>query len=868
MKKKKIKFLTPFLFFAVLFFSNVSWAAMLEGMLTFSTDDEYADFLVSYDGENGPLVGSAIPIAVVTGDGTPLKDGVSLYIINGSLDFRTGDIIREALIDYQWDTVNSEYTLNSVYTLTGTILKEGIGPLDYTGDPDQVLFHGEILRGTFAYFLADDPDTIPYSPYLRDPGMIPFFYGYGFDEKAEELIGFYGISNNIFGSQIYMELCRDETGCELNEETLAFSFNNGLGEIYSDPIPELESDYNVLKLTSGEESFAEFFGLSVSISGDYAIVGAPGSGGPLVAGAAYILERGSSGWTQVAKLTASDGLYNDGFGQSVSISGGTAIVGAPSHPYTPAGGPGIPQIPGPGAAYIFELNGSGWTQVAKLAASDGVERDEFGMTVSISGDYAIVGARNNSAYIFERNSGVWPATEDAILTASASGDKDNFGFSVSISGNTAIVGDTGWGYTASADPPWGPGAAYIFERDGGGTWTETDRLTASDGAPDDRLGWSVSISGDNVIVGARMDDDNGDASGSAYIFKRLDGVWTQDTKLTASDGERGDIFGESVSISVDYAIVSARGDDDNKGSAYIFERCVSEWTQMAKLTAYDGVGGELFGISASIFGDTAIVGMTGSTFTRPIIGSAYIYYRTPVFADTDNDGIEDSIDFALTTFSDTFTDSNTPVATSGTITYRGDQRLTVTDEPNPAGVLITANCGTEPATVSVCGGSATFTLNDSNKVLVTCGSVTIKNLSGPAVNITFVATDGSQAITSVGTGDSLTFEPTTFTITTPETNTADTVVLVDGKEITIKPGESVELTIYIVIDDCDTGVPDQIYNGKLITEWIDDCAKGAKNHGKFLSCVAELTNNLKKAGLITGAEKGAIQNCSAHADIP
>ena len=505
-----------------------------------------------------------------------------------------------------------------------------------------------------------------------------------------------------------------------------------------------------------------------------------------------------------------------------------------------------------------------------MTAIDGTANDEFGMTVSISGDYAIVGGRKNLAYIFERGSGWANSTEDAILTPSVLGVEDNFGFSVSISGSTAIVGDPGSGYVAGPTPIYGNGAAYIFERDSSGSWSEKDRLIASDGEPDDRLGWSVSVSGDTAIVGARMDDDKGPSSGSAYIYKYDSDTdeWIFDTKVTASDGDDGDHFGESVSISGGYAIVSAPSDEDKgstSGSAYIFEQCSGNWNQIAKLTAYDSISGELFGFSVSNYGDTAIVGMTGSPFTRDIVGSSYLYYRTPAFTDDDLDGIEDSIDDAPT-FSNAFTDSNTPVATTGTITDRGDQRLAVTDAPNPGGVLITASCGTEPAIISVCGGSATFTLNDGNEVLVTCGSVTIENISGPAVDITFIATDGSQAITSVVSGDSLTFEPTTFTITAPETNKAPTVVSVDGEVFTIEPGESWDH--HVIIRGCDSGVVNEAYEGQYISQWIDDCASNAKNHGKFVSCVAKLTNKLKKTGLITGAEKGAIQSCAAHADIP
>jgi hypothetical protein len=154
--------------------------------------------------------------------------------------------------------------------------------------------------------------------------------------------------------------------------------------------------------------------------------------------------------------------------------------------------------------------------------------------------------------------------EKQKLTASDGSYEDCFGFSVSIDGDYAIVG--AWLDDDNGD---GSGSAYVFKRDGT-TWTEEAKLTASDGAAEDNFGWSVSIDGDYAIVGAWLDDDNGEDSGSAYVFKRDGTTWTEEAKLTASDGAAEDCFGYSVSISGDYAIVGAYNDNGAKGSAYIF----------------------------------------------------------------------------------------------------------------------------------------------------------------------------------------------------------------------------------------------------------------------------------------------------------
>ena len=172
-------------------------------------------------------------------------------------------------------------------------------------------------------------------------------------------------------------------------------------------------------------------------------------------------------------------------------------------------------------------------------------------------------------------------TEMAKLVPSDGSNLDYFGESVSISGDYAIVG---------AEEHGSKGAAYIYVRSGT-DWSEQEKITASDGANGDYFGCSVSINGDYAIVGAYGDDDKGSGAGAAYVFVRSGTDWTEQTKLTASDGAASDNFGESVSINGDSVIVSARGDDDKgsgAGAAYVFVRGGAVWTEQAKLTASDG----------------------------------------------------------------------------------------------------------------------------------------------------------------------------------------------------------------------------------------------------------------------------------------
>jgi len=371
---------------------------------------------------------------------------------------------------------------------------------------------------------------------------------------------------------------------------------------------------NEVKITASDGAANDLFGGSVAISGDCVVVGAyMDDGAGRDSGSAYIFERNGDAWTEQAKITASDGARVCYFGFKVAISGDYVVVGASGN-----------------SAYIFKRNGDAWTEQAKITASDGKTWDSFGFSVAISGDYAVVGAHRNddagtdsgSAYIFKRNGTEW--TEQAKITASDGAANDYLGRSVAISGDLAVVGANG-----DDDAGKYTGSAYIFKRDGD-SWTEQAKITASDCAADDHFGRNVAISGEYVVVGAHGNDDTGSASGSTYIFKRNETGWTEQDKITASDGAADDNFGISVAISGDLAVVGANGDDDAgsySGSAYIFKRNGTEWTEQAKITASDGAANDYLGRSVAISGDLAVVGANGDDDAGKYTGSAYIFKR-------------------------------------------------------------------------------------------------------------------------------------------------------------------------------------------------------------------------------------------------
>ena len=342
-------------------------------------------------------------------------------------------------------------------------------------------------------------------------------------------------------------------------------------------------------------------------------------------------------FNRVIELNAADSLISVEFGIASDISGNYAIAGAWGETRDDAGNNPMDEA---GAAYVYERDNNGnWNEVKRLIASDRDTGDEFGYSVSISGNYAMVGAPTEdeddleantlngagSVYIYKRDGyGNWNEIQKIVPSDRAAGDM--FGNSLDISGNYAIIGatyedeDTLGGNTMDA-----AGSAYIIMRDENGNWNEIQKIVAHDRAAYDYFGNSVSISGNHAIIGAAYEDEDTlggntlDAAGSAYIFERDgNGKWNEEKKLVASDRADHDFFGTSVAISGNYAIVGAiyEAEDslgentlDNAGSAYIFKREDNgNWNEVQKIVASDRAEDDNFGNSVNISGDYALVG--------------------------------------------------------------------------------------------------------------------------------------------------------------------------------------------------------------------------------------------------------------------
>jgi len=372
------------------------------------------------------------------------------------------------------------------------------------------------------------------------------------------------------------------------------------------------------KLLASDGSEGDLFGKTVSIDGNVMVVGAWGDDNNT--GTTYVYRYYSSLWGEEIKLLASDGASDDDFGSSVSIDGDVMVVGADGDDDNGDAS---------GSAYVYRYDGSGWIEEAKLLASDGDLWDRFGSSVSISGDVVVVGAYahndngndSGSVYVYRYDGSGW--IEEAKLLASDGAEGDLFGFSVSIGSDAIVVG----AYGDDVNGGDYDGSAYVYRYDGSG-WIEEAKLLASDGAEHDLFGFSVSINGDAIIVGAFYDEDNGQQSGSAYVY-RYDGYgWTEEAKLLASDGEPSDQFGSSVSIDSDVIVVGAHWDNENGdsfGSAYVYRYDGYGWIEEVKLMASDGETGDCLGESVSIDGDVIVAGAFGDDDNGSQSGSAYVY---------------------------------------------------------------------------------------------------------------------------------------------------------------------------------------------------------------------------------------------------
>jgi len=324
------------------------------------------------------------------------------------------------------------------------------------------------------------------------------------------------------------------------------------------------------------------------------------------------------------KVTASDGTANSYFGSAAALNGSVALIGAD--------GDNSFQ----GAAYLFAKSNGNWSEGQKLTASDGLPGDEFGYRVALTDNTLLVGAftatvggvvSQGAAYVFTESNGTW--SESQKLTASDGGLFDNFGASVALDGGTLVVGANG--ATVGGNPA--QGAVYVFT-ESNGTWSQTQKLTASDGAANDSFGESVALEGSTALIGAYNATINGHTwQGAAYIFTESNGSWSEGQKLTASDGTAGANFGNALTLEGSTALIGADastvGGNTYQGKAYLFTESGGNWSQSATFIASDGAVDDYFGAALAWDGATALIStphptIGGNTWQ----GAAYFYEQS------------------------------------------------------------------------------------------------------------------------------------------------------------------------------------------------------------------------------------------------
>jgi hypothetical protein len=343
------------------------------------------------------------------------------------------------------------------------------------------------------------------------------------------------------------------------------------------------------------------FGISVSISGNYAIIGASSDDGiaGVNQGSASIYQFDGSHWVFMQKLTDADGAPNDFFGTSVSVSGNYCIVGA----YADDGDAGVDQ----GSASIYQFNGNNWVLMEKITDADAGAGDSYGRAVSVSGNKIIVGAYSDddvagvnqgSASIYQFDGTNWIFIQKLTDNNGASGDA--FGISVCMADTYVIIG----AHLDSGPVGSYQGSASIYQYDGS-NWTLMQKLLDTNGGVSDFFGFSVSISANEAIVGSPNDDGSaGVDQGSVSIYKFDGNSWIRIKKQTDINGAENDHFGYSVSIGGDYIMVGANGDTVNgnfsQGSSSVYKRLGSVWQRYQYVTDPYGAAADALGYSTSI----------------------------------------------------------------------------------------------------------------------------------------------------------------------------------------------------------------------------------------------------------------------------
>ncbi len=386
------------------------------------------------------------------------------------------------------------------------------------------------------------------------------------------------------------------------------------------------------------------FGSAVALSGETAVVGAPGhAAGGDDSGAAYVLSFDGSSWAQDEILIPADAQPGARFGAAAAAGLNLVVVGAPGDD---AGGPES------GSAYVFRRQGAAWVQEHKLVPVGNPAGDEFGAAIDVAGDVLVVGAwaddttngeNGGSASVYRFNGSTW-ALEQKLIPAGGAAD-DLFGVGVAVSGDTVLVGAIGDDEAASS-----AGTVYVYRHDGS-NWVQEQKLLASDAENADAFGVSVDLAGSTAAIGAYRDDDFGGLSGAAYVFTHDGSSWLEQQKLLADHGGAGAWFGWSVAVGGGapgrIAVGAPRAPDNGEraGAAYVFEHDGSQWVQERMLLSSQGRGGDEFGTGVAVNAQIALAGAPFADDPGDDAGVAF-FYGPGAPQDCNGNGVLDDCEIA------------------------------------------------------------------------------------------------------------------------------------------------------------------------------------------------------------------------------
>jgi len=407
-----------------------------------------------------------------------------------------------------------------------------------------------------------EPTAVPTATPVAEPTAVPTaipIYSFLTKSPSTKLTNSYSTKSKKFGTSVAI----DRDSIIIGDPN---DFSNGTDSGSASIFNRSEGTWvQQAHITADDIYQGYLFGEAVDIDGDTAVIGATGG----AKGAVYVFVLSEGIWTQQAKLIDIDTESSAQFGKSVAVSGNILVVGAPMDdaPYTDSG-----------SAFVFTRDDDVWSKTAQLTPSGRsytFSNNLFGRSVTIDSDRIYVGAvgdffangtDSGAVYVFTMADGSW--VEESKLHASDGAEGDNFGRSVSVFDDTLVVGSpTKDGHGTDS------GAAYVFVRDDADEWSEQTKLIAADGAYDDNFGWSVAAGADIAIVGALNATTTGSYAGSLYTYERTETKWTEQSKLTGTGVTRDDKLGTSVSMSGNEVVAGSpgyTGSAEESGAMHIF----------------------------------------------------------------------------------------------------------------------------------------------------------------------------------------------------------------------------------------------------------------------------------------------------------